>query len=121
MWMSEKNMSRTEDIRSATEVEADALNSMSESFEEMLMMLRQTEQGNKQIVSLVKTLDSDKNSILDSVESLSSVSQQYAASTEETNASLSMLDQNMEDVVKQAENLENIANGLRENVKMFTI
>ena len=119
--LSEKNMSLTEDIRSATEVEADALNSMSESFEEMLMMLRQTEQGNKQIVSLVKTLDSDKNSILDSVESLSSVSQQYAASTEETNASLSMLDQNMEDVVKQAENLENIANGLRENVKMFTI
>ncbi|MBO4267179.1 MAG: hypothetical protein J5910_08345 [Lachnospiraceae bacterium] len=119
--LSEKNMSLTEDIRSATEDEADALNSMSESFEEMLMMLRQTEQGNKQIVSLVKTLDSDKNSILDSVESLSSVSQQYAASTEETNASLSMLDQNMEDVVKQAENLESIANGLRENVKMFTI
>ena len=119
--LSEKNMSLTEDIRSATEVEADALNSMSESFEEMLMMLRQTEEGNKQIVSLVKTLDADKNSILDSVESLSSVSQQYAASTEETNASLSMLDQNMEDVVKQAENLESIANGLRENVKMFTI
>jgi methyl-accepting chemotaxis protein len=119
--LSERNMTLTDDIRSATEEEAEALDSMNQSFEEMLAMLRQTEEGNKQIVSLVKTLDTDKNSIMDSVESLSSVSEEYAASTEQTNASLSLLDQNMEDVVKQAENLESIANGLRENVKMFTI
>ena len=119
--LSERNMSLTEDIRSATESEGEALNSMNDSFEDMLMMLRETEKGNKQIVSLVQTLNTDKNSILDSVESLSSVSEEYAASTEQTNASLSMLDQNMEDVVKQADNLKVIADGLRENVRMFTI
>lgn len=119
--LSEHNMSLTEDIRNATEAEGEALTSMNESFNDMLSMLRETEAGNKQIVELVQTLDSDKNSIMDSVESLSSVSQEYAASTEETNASLSMLDANMEDVVKQADNLKQIANGLRDNVKMFTI
>lgn len=119
--LSERNKSLTEDIRSATESEGEALTSMNESFNDMLSMLHDTEEGNRQIVSLVQTLDSDKNSIMDSVESLSSVSQEYAASTEETNASLSMLDANMEDVVKQADNLKSIAEGLRENVKMFTI
>ncbi len=119
--LSEQNKALTEDIKSATEAEADALTSMSASFEEMLAMLRETETGNKQIVSLVQTLDSDKNSILDSVESLSSVSQENAASTEETSASLSMLDNNMENVVEQAENLKIVAEELRENVKMFTI
>ena len=119
--LSERNMSLTEDIRTATEAEAEALNSMNGSFENMLAMLRDTETGNKQIVKLVQTLNTDKNSIMSSVESLSSVSEEYAASTEQTNASLSMLDANMEDVVKQADNLKVIADGLRENVKMFTI
>ncbi|MCR4755342.1 MAG: methyl-accepting chemotaxis protein [Lachnospiraceae bacterium] len=119
--LSDKNKSLTEDIRSATEEEADALTSMSASFEEMLAMLRETETGNKQILSLVQSLDNNKNSILESVESLSSVSEENAASTEETSASLSMLDDNMEDVVEKAESLKQIAEELRENVKMFTI
>lgn len=119
--LSEQNKSLTEDIKTATESEADALTSMSASFEEMLSMLRETESGNKQILNLVQTLDGNKNSILDSVESLSSVSEENAASTQETSASLSMLDSNMENVVEQAENLKIVAEELRENVKMFTI
>lgn len=119
--LSDQNKSLTEDIRSATEEEADALTGMSASFEEMLAMLRETETGNKQIVSLVQTLDGDKNSILDSVESLSSVSEENAASTQETSASLSMLDSNMENVVEQAENLKVVAEELRSNVAMFKI
>lgn len=119
--LSDKNKSLTEDIRVATEEEGDALTSMSASFEEMLSMLRETETGNKTIVSLVQTLDGNKNSILDSVEALSSVSEENAASTQETSASLSMLDSNMENVVEQAENLKQVAEELRDNVKMFTI
>ncbi len=119
--LSDKNRSLTEDIRVATEEEGDALTSMSASFEEMLSMLRETETGNKTIVSLVQTLDGNKNSILDSVEALSSVSEENAASTQETSASLSMLDSNMENVVEQAENLKQVAEELRDNVKMFTI
>ncbi len=119
--LSETNKSLTEDIRNATEEEGAALQSMSASFEEMLAMLRETEIGNKQILNLVQSLDNNKNSILDSVESLSSVSEENAASTEETSASLSMLDDNMENVVEQAENLKIVAEELRENVSMFTI
>lgn len=119
--LSDRNRTLTEDIRSATEDEGIALNSMNDSFKDMLNLLRESEEGNNQIVSLVQSLDDNKNSILDSVESLSSVSQENAASTEETSASLSMLDSNMENVVEQAENLKMVADELRENVSMFTI
>ena len=119
--LSDRNRALTEDIRTATEDEGTALNSMSDSFTDMLNLLRESEEGNNQIVSLVQSLDDNKNSILDSVESLSSVSQENAASTEETSASLSMLDSNMENVVEQAENLKMVAEELRDNVSMFTI
>ncbi len=119
--LSDRNRALTEDIRTATEDEGTALNSMSDSFKDMLNLLRESEEGNNQIVSLVQSLDDNKNSILDSVESLSSVSQENAASTEETSASLSMLDSNMENVVEQAENLKMVAEELRDNVSMFTI
>ncbi len=119
--LSDQNKSLTQDIRNATEAEANALNNMNDSFEEMLSMLHETEEGNKQIVSLVQTLDSDKDSIVNSVESLSSVSEENAASTQETSASLAMLDTNMNTVVEQADNLKEVAEELRENVSMFII
>ena len=119
--LSERNKTLTEDIRNATEAESNALGSMSTSFENMLTMLGETEEGNKQILSLVQSLDNDKKSIMESVESLSSVSEENAASTEETSASLSLLDENMEGVVRQTEALSSVADELRENVKMFTI
>jgi site-specific DNA-cytosine methylase len=114
-------MSLTDDIRSATEEEAEALDSMNQSFEEMLAMLRQTEEGNKQIVSLVKTLDTDKNSIMDSVESLSSVSEEYAASTEQTNASMQELNASFTYVNEASQELKNLAASLAEQLKFFAV
>ena len=119
--LSDQNKTLTEAIRKATEDEAEALEGMSDSFEKMMDLLRNTEKGNNDILDLVKILETDKNSVLATMESLSSVSEENAASTEETSASLSMLDDNMEDVVNQAEMLKDIAKELRENVKMFSI
>lgn len=119
--LSEQNKNLTEDIKDATETEAEALQSMSESFGSMLVLLRETEEGNRQILNLVEALNDDKNTIMSSVESLSAVSQQNAASTEETSASLTMLDTNMEQVVSQARNLTGIADRLQENISIFKV
>lgn len=119
--LSEQNKNLTEDIKDATETEEEALQSMSESFENMLVLLHETEEGNRQILSQVEVLNNDKNTILDSVESLSSVSQQNAAATEETSASLTMLDENMDHVVSQANSLKDIADRLQENISIFKV
>ncbi len=118
---SDKNKELTESIKDATTNEATALEEMSESFEEMLILLQETEEGNKQIVELVETMNTEKEEILNSVESLSSISEENAASTQETSASLTQLDNHMESVVEQAEDLQKIAMELTSNVKFFKV
>ena len=66
-------------------------------------------------------LNSDKENIMNSVESLSSISEENAASTQETSASLMQLDTNMESVVEQAKDLQKIAEELTANVKYFKV
>ncbi len=118
---SETNKKLAEDIKAATTNEATALSAMSDSFDEMLQLLEETEIGNKQIVDLVQSVNKDKNSIMSSVDNLSSISQENAASTEETSASLTQLDSNMESVVNQAIELQKIAEQLTENVRYFRV
>lgn len=118
---SDTNKKLAEDIKDATTNEAAALEDMSQSFDEMIRLLQETEVGNKQIVELVQSVNEDKNSILSSVDSLSSISQENAASTEETSASLAQLDSNMEAVVDQAKELQEIAEILTKNVRFFRV
>ena len=119
--LSDNNKELTGRIKEATTSEAASLQEMMAAFEQMLGLLRETEEGNKEIVSLVESLNTDKNSILNSVESLSSVSEENAASTEQTSASLTQLDSNMETVASQAESLQEIATMLQENVSFFKV
>ncbi len=118
---SNNNKELTENIKAAITNETMALEEMSESFDQMLTLLRETEEGNRQIVELVESMNSDKENILNSVESLSSISEENAASTQETSASLMQLDTNMESVVEQAQDLQRIAEELTANVKYFKV
>ncbi len=118
---SDTNKRLAEEIKTATTNEATALEDMSTTFDEMLKLMQDTEAGNKQIVDLINTVNTDKNDILRSVDSLSAISQQNAASTQETSASLSQLDTNMGTVVEQADELQKIAAALTENVRFFKV
>ena len=118
---SDKNKKLAEEIKTATANEATALEDMSDTFDEMLKLLQDSETGNKQIVELVNNVNTGKNDILRSVDSLSAISQQNAASTQETSASLTQLDTNMNTVVEQANELQEIAGALTENVRFFRV
>lgn len=118
---SNTNKELTENIKTAISNQTFALEEMSESFDQMLALLKETETGNKQIVELVETMNTDKDNILNSVESLSSISEENAASTQQTSASLMQLDSNMESVVQQAVDLQKIAEELTANVKYFKV
>jgi len=118
---SNENKSLTTSIKEATTNEAQALQRMSESFDEMLAMLKDTEGGNKQIASLVEQMTSGKEHILSSMESLASISQENAASTEETSASLIQMNDHMTSISEDAEALEEISGQLKKNVAFFTV
>ena len=118
---SNHNRSLTNSIKDATVSEAKALEEMSVAFDKMLQMLNETEEGNKEIAALVKDMSAGKEKILNSVESLSSISEEYAASTEETNASITQLTANMTEVVNDAAQLDDISKQLKENVSFFKV
>ena len=118
---SNDNKTLTTSIKEATVSEAQALEEMSASFDKMLGLLTETENGNKEIAALVETMTEGKNRILTSVESLSSISEEYAASTQETNASITQLTANMSEVVTGAEELNSISTQLRDNVAFFKV
>ncbi len=118
---SNDNRSLTGSIKEATVSEAQALEEMSVSFDRMLWLLNETENGNKEIASLVEMMSEGKDRILSSVESLSSISQEYAASTQETNASITQLTANMSEVVTGADELNSISMQLRDNVAFFKV
>ena len=118
---SNNNKELTENIKAAITNETIALEEMSTSFDQMLDLLKETEAGNKQIVELVEIMSSDKENILGSIESLSSISQENAASTQETSASITQLDSSMDSVVQQAVDLQTIAKELTDNVKYFKV
>ena len=119
--MSNQNKDLTAKIKDATASEAGELQEMEASFEEMMDLLRKTEEGNAAIIRLVESLNLDKDSVMNSVESLSSISQENAASTEETSASLEQLSYNMEDVVAQAGDLRQVADDLQRSVRFFRV
>ena len=118
---SNRNKELTGSIKEATTNENAALQEMMASFEHMLGLLQETEEGTREIVELTEGLNADKSEISNSVESLSSVSEENAASTQETSASLTQLDTNMENVAGEAEELQQIAEELQQNVAFFKV
>ncbi|MCR5216582.1 MAG: methyl-accepting chemotaxis protein [Lachnospiraceae bacterium] len=118
---SENNKKLTGKIKEATTNEAVALEQMVASFERMLSMLKETEVGNKEIMDLVDALNRDKETILNSMESLSSISQENAASTEETSASLMQLEDAMQNIMEESEHLNQVSEALQQNVKFFQV
>jgi methyl-accepting chemotaxis protein len=118
---SERNKELTASIKEATAKENDSLAKMAEDFNEMLAILDQAKSENQATAQQTVNMTAKKEGILDSIESLSSISEENAASTEETSASIDQLNQNMENVVSQAEKLNSIADELKKSVSFFKI
>ena len=73
------------------------------------------------IADSVENMDKSKEKVVDVIQSLSSVSQENAASTEETSASTSMAMGTVENVAAEAVRLKSVAQELDERMKDFII
>ncbi|MCR5329998.1 MAG: methyl-accepting chemotaxis protein [Lachnospiraceae bacterium] len=118
---SERNKDLTASIKDATSKNNESLAKMIEGFNSMLAMLDKAKTENQDAAAQTVSMSSKKEGILDSIESLSSISEENAASTEETSASIDQLNSNMETVVNEAEQLNSIAEELKRSVSFFKI
>ncbi len=73
------------------------------------------------IAASVENMDKSKENVVDVIGNLSSVSQENAASTEETSASTTMAMETVKKIADEAVNLKNIAQELEDRMKQFII
>lgn len=119
--LSDNNRKLTERIQQATAEEAVELQKMVDAFDDMMALLKQTEEANRNILELVESLNSDKDSVMVSVDSLSAISEQNAASTEETSAVLDQMTEHMHTIVVQASEQKNVAQKLQDSIAKFRV
>lgn len=108
-------------IQDAVGKEADALQGVNSSFDDVDGNISEASSAVNTITNTVDAVEKNKASILDSVNNLTGISEQNAASAEEANASTEELRANIEQVFQQADELKTVIEQLNESVTFFQL
>lgn len=118
---SQYNVELAERIKAAVNHEGTVLESVSNSFKVVNRKVAESTEAIHAITEKANVLDAEKIAILDEVSTLSSISEENAASCEETNASMEELKANMEDIHHKAEGTNDLSRELRETTGYFKL
>lgn len=108
-------------IQDAVGKEADALRSVNRSFEDVDGNISEAAGAVNKITDIVGITEQSKVSIVDSINELSGISEENAASAEEANASTEELRANIEEVAGQANELKSVIEQLNNSVSFFQL
>ena len=92
-----------------------------ESFQEVADGIDKSMKVMDLITEKTNRLDEARERVVDTVQNLSAIAEENAASTEETSASAIEVNNTMEGVTEEAVRLNGIANELEDSVKAFTV
>ena len=118
---SEHNVILANQIKDAVDNEGGVLKEVNTSFDEVNNQVEVTADAVNEIQIKSTALDRNKNKVLDEVSTLSSISEENAASCEETTASMEELSANIETINAKAQETGDIADSLEESVEYFNL
>ena len=118
---SEANVENANKIKLAVDKEGDVLARVNRSFDVVDNKIGETTRSVETISDMTKVLHDAKDSILDEISNLSSISEQNAASCQETNANMEELGTNVGNIQQQAVDTREVSNQLRGAVSYFKI
>lgn len=118
---SENNVKLANQISESINNEGKVLLEVSESFDEVNSQVEVTAEAIESIAERTEDLNRSKNKVVDEISTLSSVSQQNAASCEETNASMEELSANMANIDQMASDTGEASEELKEAVAYFRL
>ncbi len=118
---SEQNIVLANKIKSAVNNEGSVLEQVSNSFDIVNSKAVQSADAIMEISNKARDLDEAKGRILDEISTLSSISEEDAASCEETNANMEEFSANMEDINQQAMETQDTSTQLKDSVAYFQI
>ena len=118
---SNKNVEYAGQIQNAVNNEGNVLTKVNDSFSVMNSKLGDTVEAINTIAVRAEDLDAAKAQVIDDVTSLSSISQQNAASCEETNASMVEMGETISNIKSESDKTMSVASALKDAVSAFTI
>ena len=119
--LSNKNTELAHKIQESIQNEENVLISVNKSFNEVKDCIGETNDNVNDIASKVKLVNSARDIILDELSSLSAISEEDAAATQECNASIQELVANIETISGETETVSSLANQADESVSVFKL
>ncbi|MCF0130701.1 MAG: methyl-accepting chemotaxis protein, partial [Pseudobutyrivibrio sp.] len=110
-----------EKIKEPINNEGKVLKDVQASFSSVTECVDVTSEAIEAIHNRAVNLDRAKNAVLDEITTLSSISEENAASTEETTASMAELNETINQLAHSANDLKDLALTLDEETKFFKI
>lgn len=117
----EVSVAKMEEVTRNVQNQQNRLNETREAFEHLNKEVAMVEEVTKEIGSQTEILGSLKQIVTDSVNSLASVVQENAASTEETSASMTLLSQTLGECTEDTEGLVKLSHLLNEQGSKFQL
>ena len=118
---SNKNVEYAGQISEAVNNEGTVLTQVNDSFSVVNEKVSGTVQAINTIAERAQQLDSAKNMVIDDVSSLSSISEQNAASCQETNASMVEIGSTISNIKEESDKTLVVTDSLRDAVAIFKI
>ena len=118
---SARNVSLAEEIREAVENEGVVLSAVGEGFEHVESSIEQSTDAMRQVTDKVEHINVVKDRVLDEISTLSSISEENAASTQETNASMQEMAANIAMIQNETSSTKSRSDELQEAVEFFKI
>lgn len=116
---SEENSGYVKEINESVVTEQETLDSVIQNFSSMQDKLSQAMQGIRSCTEATQELNLHKEEVLNAITNLSAISEENAASTEETAASISVLKNDIEGINTEMKHLTDASTELEEILKFF--
>lgn len=118
---SETAVQTMEEVREIMNQQSEKVSKTEEIFDQVTNGIEESISGMGAVASETSQLNAARNSIVDTVQSLTAIAQENAASTEETSASMIEIGTVVQDINKNSEELRRIAEILEEDMKQFKL
>ena len=118
---SARNVSLAEQIKEAVSNEGNVLVEVGQGFEQVEQSIEQATDAMRQVTDKVEMINNGKDRVLDEISTLSSISEENAASTEETNASMQEMAANIAMIQNETSSTKSRSDELQSAVEFFKI
>ena len=118
---SENAVATMENVKTTMQRQSSMIEKTDEVFYQVMDGIQKSRDDISKIAQNTKELDASRVSVVDIVQGLSAVAEEYAASTEETSAATAQVNNTVQDITDRAGEMQEMAVMLKDSVSVFKV